>query len=609
MKNPISLPIFTISAYRSFRALLIITSVFIYTISFNWYNPSFYLFMLCCYSYCFSSVASLFAHFLIYIFSKGVILNEKEEIINPGIQPSVNIAFFRPIFAKTTQEMDILLNSMEKDIINNQEPSKNLKFILIDNTRDESVKAYARKRIRELEEKFGDEVVYYFHRNPKCDFFKKVGILEDAIMLLSYGWTKPRVYTSKKWDTWTKGTRNPNEPIFDEILGEPTAFGLEARAEDIIKGNDITVDEKKKIKIAFVCDADNYWPAGQIRKIVAKILHPDNKDIVIYQPSIEISNPEDNGYIKLTVLARLMYGFDSLVKWRLFRFSPFYGKGAIVVEPYIDGIILKEWLHPGKAASHDFQESLNAWTALVEDVYIMEKTFSNKISELIRNALWSWGDMETVKQFLFKKFRAGKKTHLFVLLRNVIGPMVFSLWLIGTTVSFLVKGLSELKNPGLLFSLFSIIIFISAVIPKFGVPFIYKYKAKTYAPPTLLPLDFLSIIKNGLIEFLFSVGIHGLDLVYKPIASVQNLIKQFLGVSYVWKTGAMGEIETADISLIKTYKILHLSTVIGVMLFLLAIFKVFPVILSIILSPFIFSFILGPCLIWATSKRVKYLNA
>lgn len=609
MKSPISVPSFTVSAYRSFRALLIIASAFIYTVSFNWQNLPFYLVMLSSYAYSFSSVASLFIHFLIYILSKPVILSEEEEIIKSGIPASINIAFFRPIFAKTTHEMDTLLNSMERDIINNQEPSKNLKFIVIDNTQDEPVKAHTRKRISQLQEKFGDDVVYYLHRNPKCDFFKKVGILEDAIMLLFYGWTKPRVYTSKKWDTWTKGTRNPTEPIFDEILGEVSALGVEASAEDIVKGNEIIVDEKKKIRIAFVCDADNYWTSGQIRKMVAKILHPDNKDIVIYQPSIEISNPEDNGYIKLTVLARLMYGFDSLVKWRVFRFSPFYGKGAIVIEPYIDRIILKEWLHPCRAASHDFQESLNAWTVLVEDVYIMEKTFSNKISELIRNAQWIWGDLETVKQFLFKNFQAGRKTHLFVLLRNVIGPLVFSLWLMGTSVSFLVGGLSELKNPGLLFLLFGTIILISAVIPKFVVPFIYKHKVKAYTPPVLLPLDFLRIIKNCIIEFLFSVGIHGLDLVYKPIASIQNLVKQFLGVSYVWKTGAMGEIETADISLIKTYKILYLSTVIGLMLFLLAIFKVFPVILSVILSPFIFSFIIGPYLIWVTSKRIKYLNA
>jgi hypothetical protein len=39
---------------------------------------------------------------------------------------------------------------MEMDIINNQEPHKNLRFILIDNTRNESVKEYTRKRVKEI---------------------------------------------------------------------------------------------------------------------------------------------------------------------------------------------------------------------------------------------------------------------------------------------------------------------------------------------------------------------------------------------------------------------------------------------------------------------------
>jgi hypothetical protein len=543
------------------------------------------------------------------MFSKPIILSEDKEIIKSGIPSSINIALFRPIFAKSTQEMETLLTSMEMDIINNQEPHKNLKFILIDNTRNESVKGYTRKRMGEIEARFGNDAVFYLHRNPKCDFFKKAGILEDAIMLLSYGWTRPKVYTSSKWDPWTKGTRNPEEPIFDEIIGDIRALGIEASINDILKGSDITISEDKKIKIAFVCDADNFWPNGQIRKIVAKILHPDSREIVIFQPSIEISNPEDNGYIKLTVLARQMYGFDPVMKWRLFRFSPFYGKGAIRVDSYINKIILSEWLHPGKAASHDFQEALNAWTVLVEDVYIMEKTFSNKISELIRNAQWSWGDLETVKQFLFRRFEAGRKSHLFILLRNVIGPLVFSLWLMGTIASFLFAGLAEIRDTGLLFGLFAVIIFISAIIPKFITPFILKHKVKTYDSPITLPNNgFFRIISYGIIELIFSVGIHGLDLIYKPFASIRNLIKQFIGILYIWKTGAIGEIETANLSLLNTYKILMVSTLIGSMILFLAIFNFFPSTLSVILLPYTFSFIAGPYLIWLTSKHVKFIN-
>jgi hypothetical protein len=53
--------------------------------------------------------------------------------------------------------METLLTNMEKDIVNNEEIGGDQKYIVIDNTRDESVKEYTRQRIRELQARFGED--------------------------------------------------------------------------------------------------------------------------------------------------------------------------------------------------------------------------------------------------------------------------------------------------------------------------------------------------------------------------------------------------------------------------------------------------------------------
>ncbi len=54
--------------------------------------------------------------------------------------------------------MKSLLDSMKQDIINCQEKEKNFKFIVIDNTRDEQVKADTRNAIKELQKEFGEDL-------------------------------------------------------------------------------------------------------------------------------------------------------------------------------------------------------------------------------------------------------------------------------------------------------------------------------------------------------------------------------------------------------------------------------------------------------------------
>lgn len=592
-----------IALYRFSKWGLVAFVTVAYYLCYSW-NLFFAVPMIFLFAYCFSGLAAMLVHFVVWCFTKPALLEEKEDIVKNGIPSNIKIVFFRPIFAKTNSEMDTLLDSMRLDIINNQEPHRNLKFILIDNTRDDGVKTYVRGRIEGFQKEFGKDVVFYFHRNVKCDFFKKVGIYEDSIMLLYEGWTRPRHYIDKKWEKWTKGTRNPENPLFDVIMGDVSALGIDGTTDDIIKGREIKIREKERISVSIVCDADNVWPELSIRKLVAKMVHPANKHITIFQPSIEISNPNDNRFIRMTAWGREMYGFDLIAKWRVFRFTPFFGKGAMNVGNYVRDIIKSECLHPGKAASHDFQEALRAWCVLLEDVYILEKTFSNKLSELTRGALWMWGDMETVEQYLRDEFEIGRKTHLFILLRNLIGTLCFSLWALGTLFAWLVPTLAVMVRPKFLFLLFALIVIVSLVVPKFIAFYLRTRKERGYSMGEA-PRSIKEVVSIGLYETLASTLIHTLDLVYRPIAFLQNFIKQSTGIEFVWKTGAMGEMETANRTLIQAYQALLPSTIIGAVLFLLMVLGCLPWYAVLFCLPFAASFLIGPAFIWFYAKPLK----
>ncbi len=590
--------------YRFFHLLLVGILTITYFFSFKW-NLIYSVPLVILFAYAVSTPTILFLSFIYYLRTRPLLLAAREDILTNGLSENLKVAFFRPVFAKTTGEMDTLLNSMKQDMINNQELGKNLKYIVIDNTRDEAVKTYTQQAISTLQQEFGQDVVFYFHRNVKCDFFKKLGIYMDTLLLLYEGKTRPSVYTQAKWDTWTKGTRPINEPLFDVVLGDVNGLGLQGSKEDILAGKDVIIDPQGRVELAFVSDADNVWPKGEVKKLIAKMLHPENRNISIYQPTIRVSNPNENPFIKWTVLNReFVIRLQAVVRWRLFHYSPFYGKGAMKLDNYIREIIHAEKLHPGKAASHDFQESLWTPTVLVEDVYIDEKTFSNKIAELKRDAQWRWGDLETVRQYFWKPFEIGRKTHLYILLRGILGDLVLALWLLGMTVGLMLPSLVKFQSTVLFSLTFFLILMFLYLIPRFIFQFIDEGLENRYG---VLPRIFknrnpFKIILDGFFETSITVFVHSLDLLYKPRACVQNLMNQIKGKPFVWKTGAMAEIETAQMGLVQIYRSLYVAVIVGGVLAIGIFAGIFPSSLSLILAPFMISFLVGPLLIWLTRK-------
>ncbi|GEM_PF-1274336 len=579
----------------------------LYLLAHQW-NLFFALLMALLFGYCFAGVSHLLIDFVVYLFTNPVLLPEIREILQEGVPASVKVTFIRPIFAKNIPQMETALLHMRQEITMHLEPHRNTKFILVDNTSDPAIRSYGKDRILELQHEFGTDVIFYFYRNPDCNFFKKVGIYQDLIMLLREGWTRPGHYTDAKWEAWTWGTRNPEKPIWSEILGDLRTLGIQASREEILAGRDITVSDSGKIEIALIADADNLWPAGQPRKIIAKMLHPSNCDITIFQPCIEVSNPNDTWFIRLNAWSRKMYGFDPIAKWRLYRFSPFYGKGGMRLAPYAEKVIKREVLHPEKAASHDFQESLYVSSVLVEDSYILEKTFSNKLSELTRGAQWLWGDMETVAQYFFKDFSPGRKEHLWMLLRVTIGPLVYTLWLAGTVLAWLT---SSVIHPWLLWTVFLTVASSAWLVPKFIVPYLDRFKEKGYyygLEPAGIEgnlvqrPDIKKIITEGLWETLFSTLIHSLDLIYRSWAVLANLYQQITGTAFVWITGATGEAKAAQIPLSQTYQTLWVAPVLGTLLVLANWSGFFPFSLALVLAPYTLAFLFGPLAVWYTSK-------
>ncbi|MDP8233386.1 MAG: hypothetical protein P9M06_01095 [Candidatus Saelkia tenebricola] len=595
---------FKIFLYKLVRYSLVILLSYIYFISWNW-NKFLGVIMTLLFAYCVAGVISLVMHFVIYAFTKPKLIEGDQNVLKNKIAKDVLVTFFRPIFAGSNSEIESLLFGMEKDILNNKDIGGDQKYLVIDNTRNKDVRAYACKRITELQADYGQDKVFYLHRNHDCDFFKKVGILHDAIMFIYQGWSSPKTYLNDKSKNIPRVTRDPKKPIWDEILGDIKSLGIEGSLGDVLKGKDVSVLKRDDYKIAVVSDADNFWEKGEFIKVAAKILHDENKDFAIYQPSIELLNPRENKFVYLTYLARRMYEFEPIARWRLFGFSPFYGKGVFNLSRYVDEIIKTEWLNPEKSASHDFQEALRGWCVSCEDVFIYEKTFSNKLAELKRAAQWGWGDLETVRQFILKKFQPGRHGHLYVLLRGLMATLVYGIWLL-LSVLFLETGVMAIKRPVLLTITLAAIVIMSIIVPKLLAPLanqkkkrIFKHELQEFEKSNA------QLTREACYEVVVANFIHKLDLIYKPWAFIQNLIRQFQGRPFVWKTAASGELETQDMQVIQVYKTLWQAPLAGVIILGFILNGIISNLMAFILLPYYSSFILGPYFIWRTAKGFK----
>jgi hypothetical protein len=567
----------------------------------------FMLIMSVLFGYILFGIASRIVNLIVYFNTKPLILKQNNKIIEQGLTDNRIVAMFRPMYASSKEEAQINISNIEKDINNNKDLGKNIKYILLDNSEEQERVEESIKLIKKMQKKYGEDIVFYLHRSNECNFAKKFGVYMDAFLLLSKGLTKPSIYKNIKWSVWVDDTRNSKNSIFDVVLGDISALGINAEVEDIVNGDKVEIDVKKKLEIAFISDADNVWEKGEVIKLIAKMKHAENKDITIFQPSIKISNSEENGYTKLSSWAKDMIKFDSIANWRLFHFAPFCGKGAINVNNYIEQIIDKEYLHPGRSASHDFQESLGAWTVLLEDVFIKENTFSNKSAEFTRKSQWQWGDWETIRQYWKTKFEKGRRSHLYALVRGVFSNFVFGLWLIFTILTSVFKGGIEVKSSGLFLFFLTSIALINIVVSNFLGSAAGQIQENKTKKGSIVKFnhDLITFIGVSCVQSVVYNLIYLLDLIYQPIVVINNMINQYQGKPFEWKTCAMLELETTEISLIDVYKKFKTAVITSIVLIFLTVIDIIPVYGFILLLPFIISFIAGPALVWYSAKPLK----
>ncbi|MBU0651061.1 hypothetical protein KKC59_04030, partial [bacterium] len=578
------------------KILLTVVGVVLYVFCFDW-TLIFGWILIGLFGCLFFGLASNVVNFFVYMNTNPVILKEEESVLKNGIVDKKNIVFFRPVFAKSFSEAQLMLGNLEQDIDNNKDLGKNLKYVVLDNTEDEDLKKQIQGAIEKLQKKIGKDVVFYLHRNKECNFLEKVGIFMDAVMLLTQGWTKPQKYTGAEWVEVSCGTRDTDTPIFDAALGDLSALGIEGSSEDIAKGNEIKITNEKKMDIAFISDTNIVWPKGEVVKVIAKMKHPLNKDVAIFQPCIEIKNSDENIFVKINSWSKDMGNFNRIANWRLFKFSPFYGSGAINVSNYIEQIIKTEWIHPSKAVSSNLQEVLKVETVLMEDVVVLEQSFSNKFAAFVSLCQYNGADIRDFKEFIVKNFEAGRRSVLYQFLRNMFGNCIFAFWLFLTTLSFIFRGGIQVKSAGwFLFFMLSIVL-VKFVVNIFGLAI--KDKVKLTSAPTVIGVALIASIVGRLINLM--------DLVYDSAAFILNVISQINGKPVKCKTCAMKEVEAANITLLQSYSIFKISVITGSVLLFLGLVGVIPGYGLAFLSPFIASFIFGPFLVWFTIKPYKSL--
>jgi hypothetical protein len=157
-----------------------------------------------------------------------------------------------------------------------------------------------------------------------------------------------------------------------------------------------------------------------------------------------------------------------------------------------------------------------------------------------------------------------------------------------------------------LFGLFSLIVLASILVPKLFAPLIDRRKRRLFVHQ-LQEFEKPSsrIFREGIYELLLSNLIHKLDLLYKPWAFVQNFVKQLKGKPFVWKTGAMGELETQEMTPLQVYKSLWIAPCLGLILLGLVLNGLLSNLMACLLLPYYSSFLLGPYFIWQTAQPIR----
>ena len=507
------------------------------------------------------------------LYSKPKILSE---IKSDGIPDSERTALVQTVLAGSKEEACQSLRFLEDSYADNAD--KNLIAIYLSAASDEKVIEEEISIIKALQSKYGADKFHLFHRNNYDGENRgfKWGGYHDLFRYLY------------------KGEKAGDKPFFS-LKGHETGVTGDERA--LSAG-----DPKKRIKNAIISDGDNYWPRGSIVSIVKKMAHPDNGDYAIFQPLITISNAGESLYAGMKSWSQFTFNYEAIHSWNKFKRSNFYGKGAIRIGEYLSKIIEPDIL-PADTKSHDFIEAMFLKTALMPDITITERTAANYIADLKKSDRWRVGDLQGIIRYSGRKMPAEAKFIIRALEKVILRDLLFAIFIFASIAFVLSPGKLLLLSPlakDLSAGIFFTVIFFAIIIPKFILPVL----ADTKLSGGLRPSEAIKILIRGIADTILSTLILLQNIVYQPIIIVKNLLKIILREKIRWTPMSVIESRTGDFSLPLYLIYLMPSLFAGIAVFYLLRFSFYPAtVYGNIIMIIILSWVFGPVLSWATSKR------
>jgi hypothetical protein len=549
----------------------LITSVTtLYLLAHQW-HAAWGVLMTALFAYSFSGVAGAVMEYLVFLLANPILLRNGTGTASAG-EKTARIAVVHLFEGVSEPDAERMIRVMKEEIDGNRDPEGHYKFILADDGTDPEIRAYIRNRLGDLQNEFGKEVVYYFHRAPQAESPGKSGLCRDLTLLLDEGSSRERPW--------------------DEILGDVRSLGLRASREDVLTGLDAAISEDARIQFVSFCDQERQWPAGELNKVVSKALDPRNAGIAMFQPRVRIGNPDESGFARLAARSYSVNEFSTISEWRLYRSAPFLAGGLTRLRAYAKKTKESGLSHANKLGSPRPLEFSGLKTALLEDVFIQARVPADKFAALEKEKRALCYELLVLEECFLKHQSPDQREYLWTLLRKLAGPTVFSLWLLGTAITWLFHGIS---NGPLLWILFISIAGVYLGLTGFLAPYFNRFFTRSKQES----------LRHGLMGAGLSILLDCMDAVCNPQLLIDALRVHRQNKDRKIRQGRKPRGETPGLSLAESYRSFSVVTFAGLFLLFSFLTGFLPAGLAFFLSPYIAGLLLGPWVVWLTAKSAR----
>lgn len=193
-----------------------------------------------------------------------------------------------------------------------------------------------------------------------------------------------------------------------------------------------------KYKYFIVCDADSSLPEECILKLIKKAEHPSNKDVAVFQSSLNVVNARTFYSKRQAIGVMSTMTLYTNVQQNLFKRILYFGHNALIrVEDF------KRTHVPQGMLSHDVWETVSLAkigkkVAFCPDVISYEESPTNYIEDIKRIRRWCKGNLETWKLIFSKDISLG--------LRFMVGYGVYSYTTQFVLFIWFISGMSMARN-------------------------------------------------------------------------------------------------------------------------------------------------------------------